>query len=176
MTSRDHTTVRAPLEETGAQIGVQIQAHALRRFVERVSPGLDAIHATAVLTELAAFASITATPPNWLSHRSRAPMYLALGDAVDLDRAAEPSTRSCSPTSPVPSGHRRSFPRGSGRLTRAPPQAHRLSNRTAKKGMGGRPSPETGGIRRKLRSSASGGHLARTACLPGISLRSAGGT
>jgi hypothetical protein len=82
--NRDHTTIRAPLEETGAQIAVRIKAHALGRFVERVSPGLDAIHATAVLTELAAFASITAKPPDWLSHRSRAPMYLALGDVAFL--------------------------------------------------------------------------------------------
>ena len=56
---------------------------------------------------------------------------------------------------PLRNRHRRSLPCGSGRLTRAPPQVHRLSIRAAKKGMGGRSSPEARGIRRKLRDSTS---------------------
>jgi hypothetical protein len=60
------------------------------------------------------------------------------------------------------SGTGRSLPCGSGRLTRPRPQVHRLNKSRGQKGMGGRPSPETRGIRLKLRRSTARGQLART--------------
>ena len=63
---------------------VVISEHAVKRYCERVKPGLDEAAARNELERLRAAAAVAREPPAWLHAADQAPCYLLLGDDVAL--------------------------------------------------------------------------------------------
>ena len=65
-------------------VEIRLSEHAVRRFRERVRPGLDEGQARNELSRLVAFGEMVGEPPEWLAatQRQRASCFLVLGDLV----------------------------------------------------------------------------------------------
>lgn len=75
-------------------VRLPVNAHATKRWVERVRPALDTLAAATECSKVVEHAALSVAPPTWLNQTSQRPaMYLILGDiAMPLD--PDPADRS----------------------------------------------------------------------------------
>jgi hypothetical protein len=85
---------------------IDLTAHAIQRFRDRVRPALDLDAAADELARLAGQAELTPSPPEWL--RGFAHLYLVAGDvALPLELALGDPERLVATTCLVRNGHPR---------------------------------------------------------------------